>query len=387
MPPPPTPRDNRASARDQRRFLEVPNHGLGRADVIRSRSPSPSAVIPGRFNFPAPQQPEEQQFADAAAEAADAFNMATEEQLEAIRRELRNEIRAEVRQETAAAAATVPDAIKRKPEIPPFDKLHVEHWIRRTENAFIRALITSPREKFAFLETKFPVDFNPRINDFLWGDPTEDNWNQFIAYLKQEYGSTTQQRAAVILDGFKRDGRKPSQYVALLEDKTKDLTLDDIRKEMLVREMPTEIQRMLQEKIEGLSLQDAAKAADVYFDQDGKPKHVNKTSSVNAIQEQDFSTCPDDSDDINAINRRFPNQRNNNSRRGNRGGSHRGGSTFRPTSGQQSSAPQAKPKPKPADPNLCFYHNEFGDKAKKCEVGCSRFDEKRFTGNGKAGQR
>ena len=319
------------------------------------------------------------------------FNMATAEQLAQIRDELRNEIRAEVRQETAAAAAAVPDAIKRKPEIPPFDKVHVEHWIRRTENAFIRALITSPREKFAFLETKFPVDFNPRINDFLWGDPTQANWDEFIAYLKSEYGSTKQQQAAIILNGFKRDGKKPSQYVALLEDKTKDIDIDDVRKEMLVREMPTDVQRMLQERIEGLSLKDAAKIADSYFDQDGKPRHFNKSAPINAVQEPSLaftSAFADESDDINSVGRRYQGQQTrgtNYSQRGGRGRMQRGGQQ-RPTATQQTPAPQPKPKPT-NNPSWCFYHNEYGNSAKKCEVGCSRYDEKRFAGNGKAGPR
>ena len=174
--------------------------------------------------------------------------MATQEQLDAIRDELRQQMRAELRNEAAAAGAQVPDAIKRKPEIPAFDKNNVDHWIRRTENAFIRALCNTAREKFAFLETKFPVDFNPKINDFLWGDPTEARWTEFIKYLRTEYGTTKQQRAAVFLDGLKRDGKRPSQYVAQLNDKTKDVTVNDIKKEMLLREMPTDIQRMLQER-------------------------------------------------------------------------------------------------------------------------------------------
>ena len=222
----PTPREERATARDQRQLLQLPQHGLGRADLIRSRSPSP--VGPGFFNFPQPAtQTQPGQFENA--------NMATQEQLDAIRDELRAQMRAELRNEAAAAGAQIPDAIKRKPEIPAFDKAHVDHWIRRTENAFIRALIESPREKFAFLETKFPVDFNPRINSFLWGDPTQANWDAFIAYLRTEYGTTKQQRASVFLDGFKRDGKRPSQYVALLNDKTKDVTINDIKKEMLLR--------------------------------------------------------------------------------------------------------------------------------------------------------
>ena len=377
-----TPREQRAAAREQRQFLQLPQHGLGRAELIRSRSPSP--VGPGVFNFPQPtSHPENGQFENA--------NMATQEQLDAIRDELRQQMRAELRNEAAAAGAQVPDAIKRKPEIPAFDKKQIDHWIRRTENAFIRALCTTPREKFAFLETKFPVDFDPRINEFLWGEPTEAKWNEFLAYLRSEYGTTKQQRAAIILDGFKRDGRKPSQYVALLEEKTKDIDLNDVRKEMLLREMPTDVQRMLQERFEGLSLKDAAKAADAYFDQDGKLRQKQQTT-VNAVQEtsSDFtSPFSDESEDVNAINRRFPNQRHrgsNNSQRGGRGRPQRGNfSNFNKTPANQATT-QQRTTPKPNDPSLCFYHNEYGNSAKKCEVGCARFDEKRFPGNGKAGK-
>ena len=383
----PTPRDQRALARENRQLLQLPQHGLGRAELIRSRSPSP--IAPGVFNFPqVAQLPEGDQFENARAEQANILNMATQEQLDAIRDELRQQMRAELRNEAAATGAQIPDAIKRKPEIPAFDKKQVDHWIRRTENAFIRALCNTPREKFAFLETKFPVDFNPRINEFLWGDPTEDKWKEFLAYLRSEYGTTKQQRAAVILDGFKRDGRKPSQYVALLEEKTKDIDLNDVRKEMLLREMPTDVQRMLQERFEGLSLRDAAKAADAYFDQEGKLRQKQPTN-VNAVQEasSDFtSPFTDDSEDVNAINRRFQNQKsrgNNNFQRGGRGRPNRGGSNHAPAT---HTGAQQKPFSKPVDPALCFYHNEFGDKAKKCEVGCKRFDEKRFAGNDRAGK-
>ena len=119
-----TPRDDRAAARDQRRHLQLPQ--LGRAELLRSRSPSPVPVGANNvFNFPA-TAPEPEQFIDARN------NMATPEQLAAIRDELRNEIRAEFRNETAAAAAQIPDAIRRKPDIPSFDKHHVEIWLKRT---------------------------------------------------------------------------------------------------------------------------------------------------------------------------------------------------------------------------------------------------------------
>ena len=145
---------------------------------------------------------------------------------------------------------------------------------------------------------------------------------------------------------------------------------------------------MLQERFEGLSLQEAAKVADAYFDQDGKPRHINKQQSINAIQEPASDlTSPfsDDTDEVNAINRRFKNQRfgsYNNSQRGSRGSTPKAGSIKTPAN----QTTQQKPNATFNDPALCFYHNEYGNKAKKCEVGCSRFDEKRFAGNGKAGK-
>ena len=126
--------------------------------------------------------------------------------------------------------------------------------------------------------------------------------------------------------------------------------------------MPTDVQRMLQERFESLTLKEAAKAADAYFDQDGKLRQKQQTT-VNAVQEtsSDFtSPFTDDSEDVNAINRRFQNQKfrgNNSFQRGGRGRPQRGGSNH--ASATQTGA-QQKPFSKPVDPALCFYHNEYG---------------------------
>ena len=392
-------REERAAARDQRRNLEVPpivlNHGLGRADIIRSRSPSPAAPAPppGVFNFPPAPTPVREQFDDA---------MATEEQLAALREQIRSEVRAEFRNETAAVAAAIPDAIRKKPEIPPFDKNHVEIWIKRTENSFIRANITATNEKFAFLETKFPVGYDPRIDEFLYGDATPDNWTGFLNYLRKEFGPTKQQRTAIFLDGFKREGRKPSQYVAALNDKTKDVSIDDIKKEMMIREMPVDVRRMLQERFDTMSLTEAAKVADSYFDSEGHPRHSNhSTGAVNAVPASFENLSLDDEEDINAVGRRPP-QRN---RFRNQHYKKEPFTAFRkaeppastaapiPRSGPPAGA-QDRGKPSqsgrrenrgpPTVQKLCKYHIQFGDGARTCERGCEKFSS--VPSNGKAGR-
>ena len=307
--------------------------------------------------------------------------MASAEQLQTIKDQLRDEMRAEMLG-SALSAARDPDVIRKKPEIPTFDKEHVEIWIKRMENAYIRAGISSIKEKFAFLEMKFAVNVDPVINEFFFvSDPTQENWNNFLAHLRKEYGPTPQQKASIFIDGFKRDSLRPSQYAAALNDKTKDVTLDDIKKEMMMRELPVEIRRMLQERIENSTFKEAAEISDAYFDRDGQPRH-SSSSTVNEISEpsQDFH-LQTDSTDVNAVASRFRQNRQNPS------------SSFRP------SQPRSKSRNTNRQPtthstntqsstsNLCFYHEKFGDKARKCEEACPKFDATRFPGNGIAGRR
>ena len=386
-----TPRDDRAKAREQSKHLQII---ANRHERIRSRSTSPA---PARRDDPPPpkrsaEEVEEEQFRDALS--YDQTAMVTPEQLAILREQLRNELRMEVRNElrheTAAAAAAIPDSIRKKPEIPPFDKAHVDIWVKRTENAFIRANIRAVNEKFAFLETKFPVGFNPTIDEYLYGNATDDTWTSFITYLKKEYGTTKQQRASIFIDGFRRDGRRPTQFAAALDEKTKDVTIDEIKKEMLLREMPMDVRRMLQERIEGCSFKEAAEIADNYFDAEGRPKHISQNPTVNQISRSTSKACipdptsttDDEEPDTNAVSIRKKHFKKRSNGRGQPD----------PTASQQT-RPAPTPQPvnrdsrtsaTPKQNKLCKYHELWGDAARTCKQGCPRFPK--MPSNGKAGR-
>ena len=354
----------------------------------RRRSPTRDERLRSPFN---------EEHEEGLAFPFDVPTMATEAQLtqirEALRDELRTEVRNELRNETAAAAAAIPDTIRKKPDIPQFDKAHVEIWIKRTENAFIRANIRAINEKFAFLETKFPVGFDPRIDEFLYGDATNENWAAFLAYLRKEFGTTKQQRASVILDGLELDGRRPSQFAATLDDKTKDVTMDDVKKEILLRKMPTDIRRMLQERVEELSFKEAAKIADHYFDADGRPKHVSKAPTVNhvsrslsKIQLQDpIDTSEDENPETNAVGfnkKRFEKRSGGQNRNFSNPQNSRNNASAQQAQAPQQSQNRGAPAAKPGQ--LCRYHRQFGDDAQTCKQGCPRFPK--IPSNGKAGR-
>ena len=301
----------------------------------------------------------------------------------------------------------------RKPDLPEFDPRNIDIWIKRTEAAYDRAGICLPRDKFAFLESKFAVGANPSIDAFLYGPANDDTWSSFLTYLREEYGRTVRQEAQYLRGQFSRDGRRPSQMLAHIKEKVKRVTIDDVLKEIIVSSLPGDVQQMLAERVKEASAEEAASIADRYFDQEGKPLHSRQP----AIQHIDTPTVDDfhddDDADVNAIGGRRGNFRprggnnNNNNRfskpfnnapRHNNNQPNRTGFKNRPggvatpsssasasnTSSTSSSASAAASSSKAN--RLCLNHQRHGDNTMTCYPGCARFKEMR-QGNAPAGGR
>ena len=406
----PTPREHRAAVRDGlRNLLQVPSHGLGRADLIRSRSPSPAAIAQGTFEFPPiePPRPEEEQFEDAVAPTSndnmslsvdDIIKIATAS-AKAAAQEMAASIRAPTPDADALATASAATTTStnnhiKKVELPNFDKKNIHTWIRRVEAAFGRAGVTLAKDKFFFIEAKLDVHLNPRINEFLCGESTDETWDTFLEYLQDEYGRTKEQQAALFLKGIPRDNLRPTQHLAKIKDLIKDIDLSDLVKEMVLQDLPSTVRQTLAERPD-LSAEAAAKAADCYFDKDGRPKHSAGTASVSNVDQ-----CPglvdteDEGDQINAIPRgKF------------RGGFNGRGRSRQPkpqqtqrnftpafSDSQTATKPKTDVNKKPSLRQICRFHLQFGEKAFNCEPGCqykpkNQQSHNSQSGNGTAGRR
>ena len=303
----------------------------------------------------------------------------------------------------AATALTAAQNKVRKPELPAFDKKNVELWIQRVEAAYTRSSITLPKDKFAFLEPKFPVDFNTVINEFLFGAATAERWTEFLNYLREEYGRTVRQQTNFLLSSHSRSGMRPTQFLVNLQDKTKKVKIDDIHKEIILKSLPADVQHSLLDKLEDMSAKELATAADKYFDKEGRPIN-SSTASVNAVRQEqqqddsnDFSTphtapFSDEDSDVNAVSgRRF-------SRDNKFGG---GYSSFKPkpkfsnsssssfSSNRNNASRSSNNVIKPS--GYCWCHEKFKDQANNCYQGCKRFSQhtgkKIYSGNETPGRR
>ena len=344
-------------------------------------------------------------FEDADAEVQQLVRMASsQDEIDRLTRVAEAAIAAAT---AATQALTAAQSRAKKPELPPFDKKNVELWVKRVEAAYQRAGVTAPKDKFAFLEPKFPVDFNVKINDYLFGVASEEKWLEFIAYLKDEFGKSRRQQTATLLSSHTRSGLKPTQFLINLKDKTKKVNLDDIYKEILIKSLPADIQHSLVDKFDDMTAEETATAADKYFDNEGRQLSTSSnSSSVNAVQPQpeqpdespSFTPAfSDEETDVNFVSKRQFSKGNkfggNNFRSNQRQGFSKPSSTSSFASRPNSSSTQNKGSGGATilPSGYCSYHDLYKDAAQTCLQGCRRFNQhkgrKVFAGNGQPGRR
>ena len=312
-------RDTRAS-RDLSHLsveqLLAPSRGRGRG----SRSPSPLALPGAKFFTPAFAHQQEEEPEDSFADAEEVGTMpfndhippdATPEEIRRIADQARqeneilrrNQDRITAALEAASQAASSATAAlqalalnipqtthpaanskRKRPELPALDKTNIHIWIQRVESAYAREDVTDPKQKFAFLESIIGVNLGPTINNFMFGEATVENWTAFLEHLKDIYGPTKETRCSIYLDGIKRNGLRPSDHLALIQDRVKDVTLDDLQKQLILRELPTDVKKLVQNKVERLDAKATAMLADAHFAKDGQP--LNANTSVSSISSQ-----------------------------------------------------------------------------------------------------
>ena len=188
-------------------------------------------------------------------------------------------------------------------------------------------------------------------------------------------------KAASVLDGISRDGRRPSQLLSHIDERLDDVSIDDIKKEMLLRQMPREVRHALSQQVKTKTATELAEMADSYFDQEGKPLHVSNatvSSLSSRFEKVTIEDLPEDND--TEVNAAFSFQR--------------GRSTFQQGSQQsrqqQSSSKFRSGRSKSRAPDivdgLCWPHRKFQDKAYRCSPGCTKYATFQ-AGNAQAGKR
>ena len=238
--------------------------------ISRSRSPSPSptpTTSSTLFAFPTTSAAAAMDEEMVARITANAIKMALAE--DRAERDRQSALHTEAAVSAALSQQSNQVRALRKPDLPPLDKKHIEQWIQRVEYAYTRAEVNKAKDKFAFLESKFSGCDDAQINEMLQG-VTDAQWTAFLDHLRDTYGRTKKDMVNALLNGFPRESRRPQQLASHIRERIGNITLDDILKEILLREIPPEIRQHAATSTKTLDFQKTADHLEVYFDKQGK---------------------------------------------------------------------------------------------------------------------
>jgi hypothetical protein len=257
-------------------------------------------------------------------------------------------------QQAAAAAAAAAAAVR----LPDFHADSPQSWFTNLDSQFATANITQSLTKFHWAVAKLPFSLNPTIQP-LADDPTAvaDPYGMLKELLLESYGLTEEQKTSRWLD-YPMCGSETRPSV-LWDNLTalRPKTLEEAQIALFIRKLPRHISAMINTKSFATPKDMIRRCNQLWATQ--TPEEAAAASAAAAAA----TAGPWQHSSLrNAQHRRSPSP----GRRKTPGGDR----TADPPARRRRSPTPGAAKGGRND-GLCFYHARFGNKAHKCERGCT----------------
>lgn len=196
-------------------------------------------------------------------------------------------------------------------KIPQFPPHNPDWFFMFCESQFRLKGITAEETKYDHVACNLSPEVAARVMPLLKNPPAEGRYEALKAKLLKEYTLTDQERASALLDLPGLGDQKPSQLLSrmleLLPSEENHTASSCLFRELFLRQLPADLRTHLADK-SGMSVECLAEEADKFFSSAGQ--------RINAVQQPARTRKP-------------------------------------PSSG------------------LCFFHQRFGDQARRCRPPCS----------------
>jgi hypothetical protein len=257
-------------------------------------------------------------------------------------------------QQAAAAAAAAAAAVR----LPDFHADSPQSWFTNLDSQFATANITQSITKFHWAVAKLPFSLNPTIQP-LADDPTAvaDPYGKLKELLLESYGLTEEQRTSKWLD-YPMCGSETRPSV-LWDNLTalRPKTLEEAQVALFIRKLPRHISAMINTKSFDTPKDMIRRCNQLWATQ--TPEEAASAAAAAAAA----TAGPWQHSSLrNAQARRSPSPHRRKTPGGDR--------TADPPARRRRSPTPGAAKGGRND-GLCFYHSRFGNKAHKCERGCT----------------
>ena len=247
-------------------------------------------------------------------------------------------------EENKADAACNAVALK----LPQFWPADPQIWFAQVEAQFATRKITNQDTKFYYVVASLSPEVAADIRDLLIQKPTDNAYNELKKKLLERTTTTKAQKLQQLLASEELGDRKPSQLLRRFQQLLDDSPADHpLIRELFLQRLPQHVRQLLSVTTQSTTpLEELAKLAD-------KAMEV-QTFNVSSVQRPPESTGFDNLQaQLNEINKTL--------------------ATLSRKQEKPANQPQAASSV--GKQSLCFYHQRFGNKARKCQQPCSYSQE------------
>ena len=316
---------------------------------------------------------------EAAEREAEAERIASAEQAAAEKREAAEErvrqaaadleaIRRAQAQGFSLGARQGPPAIGDPPvinttrtvKLPPFWKENPTLWFAQAEAAFAISHVTADLTKYRYIVVSLDQAILPFISDIIADPPATGKYDTLKQRIISSFGETSESKLRQLLRGHEYTDEKPSNFLQRLRNLAAGQCNDTVLRTLFLKHLPDQVKGILAisevTDLAKLALQ-ADKIVEVTKPTISAVAHVGKENRSPAPVDSTLAEVLKKLDDMS---REIGQLKSNNQRRS------------RNRSRGRSSSRGQTPNRGPCDHGeLCYYHDRFGDKARKCREPCA----------------
>ena len=252
-------------------------------------------------------------------------------------------------------------------KVPPFWAHDVELWFINLEGQFALANVTKQITKFHYVVGNLPPEYARNVRPLL-KDPKEGTaYDDLKAELLKSTSTTLQERLQQLVDREELGDRKPSQFLAILQNLMGETTVsDELMRGFFLRRMPPMVCAVLATLPADAPVSQLATVADAVI----AAAPSTAVPPIQQVNAENAGTPKTSSAPVGAVGgltvedrlARLEQQMANLNKQLKRL-SYRNHSRGRSVSRDTSQEPNKE--------GPCFFHRKFGDKARRCEAPCT----------------
>ncbi|PIK36447.1 hypothetical protein BSL78_26725 [Apostichopus japonicus] len=246
--------------------------------------------------------------------------------------------------------------------LPPFYPNDPALWFGQVESLFVTRRITSQDTKFAFVISSLQPEVAQEIRDILLTPPSKNRYDFLKSELIKRTSQSEQKRLRQLLTTEDLGDRKPSQLLRRMYQLLGDQQLESsILKQLFLQRLPTNVQLILASTSEQVDIHGLASLADKILEVTPSPVVAAVVDSVPAIaatpQVAQTSISPDTTHLVALVDK-LSLQVEELTR------------TVQQLKQRSRSRSRPRGRSPAGNPSFCYFHNSFGDNARKCRPPC-----------------